>query len=112
MSLNVETANLWLRHVAGLWDANRSEEAKVAGIRVRWLVERLAVETVDHCVRACGARSLVKPSPVERIYRDLSIYVRHDNSDQILATIGRQVLGRDYDGSFFRSPVTSHGSTY
>lgn len=112
MSLNVETANLWLRHVADLWDANRTEEAKVAGIRVRWLVERLAMETLDHCVRACGARSLVKPSPVERIYRDLSIYVRHDNSDQILATIGRQVLGRDYDGSFFRSPATSHGSTY
>ena len=103
MSLNVETAHLWLRYVAELWDASRTDEAKVAGIRARYLVEKLALETLDHCIRACGARSLVKPSPVERIYRDLSIYVRHDNSDQILATIGRQVLGRDYDGSFFRS---------
>jgi alkylation response protein AidB-like acyl-CoA dehydrogenase len=103
MSLNIETAHLWLRQVAELWDTSRTDEAKVAGIRARYLVERLAMETLDHCIRACGARSLVKPSPVERIYRDLSIYVRHDNSDQILATIGRQVLGRDYDGSFFRS---------
>jgi alkylation response protein AidB-like acyl-CoA dehydrogenase len=111
MSLNLETADLWLRHVADLWDANRAEEAKMAGIRARCFVEKLAMEILDNCVRACGARSLVKPSPVERIYRDLSIYVRHDNSDQILATIGLQVLGRGYDGSFFRSPVTSRGST-
>jgi alkylation response protein AidB-like acyl-CoA dehydrogenase len=103
MSLNVETAHLWLRHVAELWDSNQIEEAKLAGIRARCLIERLATEILDHCIRACGARSLVKPSPVERIYRDLSIYVRHDNCDQILATIGDQVLGRDYDGSFFKA---------
>jgi alkylation response protein AidB-like acyl-CoA dehydrogenase len=102
MSLDVETAHLWLKNVADLWDAGRTDEAKVAGIRARYLVEYLAMEVLDHCIRSCGARSLVKPSPVERIYRDLSIYVRHDNSDQILATIGSQVLGRDYDGSFFR----------
>jgi len=102
MSLNVETANLWLKHVAALWDADRIEEAKIAGVRARYLVENLAMEILDNCVRACGARSLVKPSPVERIYRDLAIYVRHDNADQVLAAIGNQVLGREYDGSFFR----------
>jgi alkylation response protein AidB-like acyl-CoA dehydrogenase len=111
MSLNVETAHVWLKHVAELWDTYRIEEAKVAGIRARYLVEKWAMEILDHCVRACGARSLVKPSPVERIYRDLSIYVRHDNCDQVLATIGSQVLGRDHDGSFFRSRTTSTGST-
>ena len=111
MSLNVETAHVWLKHVAELWDTNRIEEAKVAGIRARYLVEKLAMEILDHCVRACGARSLVKPSPVERIYRDLSIYVRHDNCDHVLATIGSQVLGRDHDGSFFSPRVTSTGNT-
>jgi alkylation response protein AidB-like acyl-CoA dehydrogenase len=111
MSLNVETAHVWLKHVAELWDTNRIEEAKVAGIRARYLVEKLAMEILDHCVRACGARSLVKPSPVERIYRDLSIYVRHDNGDHVLATIGSQVLGRDHDGSFFSPRATSAGNT-
>jgi alkylation response protein AidB-like acyl-CoA dehydrogenase len=111
MSLNIETAHLWLRHVAELWDAERIEEAKVAGVRARYVVEKWAMEILDHCVRACGARSLVKPSPVERIYRDLSIYVRHDNSDHVLATIGAQVLGRNHDGSFFRPKVTGTGST-
>jgi len=103
MSLNLETSDLWLRHVAGLWDSGRIDEAKAAAARVRYLVEKLATETLDHCIRACGARSLVKPSPVERIYRDLSIYVRHDNADQVLATVGKQLLGKNHEHSFFRA---------
>ena len=101
MSLNIETAHLWLKHVADLWDDNRIEEAKAAAPKVRYLVEKLATETLDHCVRACGARALVKPSPVERIYRDLSLYVRHDNADHVLATVGQQLLGNANDPSFF-----------
>lgn len=102
MSVAVETGQLWLRHVADLWDSGRRREARIAGSRARHLVEHLALETVDHSVRACGARSLVKPSPVERILRDLSFYVRHDNDDHILATIGRAALGESYDPSFYK----------
>ena len=69
---------------------------------MRHVVEHLATETVDHAVRACGARSLIRPSPLERVLRDLSFYVRHDNDDQVLATIGRAVLGQPFDVSFYR----------
>ena len=103
MSLNIETAHLWLRHVAALWDDDRTEEAKAAAPKVRYLIEKLATETLDHCVRGCGARALIKPSPVERIYRDLSLYVRHDNADQVLATVGHQLLGNAHDQSFFNA---------
>jgi alkylation response protein AidB-like acyl-CoA dehydrogenase len=102
MAMNVETAHLWLRHVAGLWERGAFAEAQVAGSRARHLVEHLALETVDHCVRACGARALNRPSPIERVLRDLAIYVRHDNDDQVLATIGKSVLGRSFDSSFFK----------
>jgi alkylation response protein AidB-like acyl-CoA dehydrogenase len=88
--------------VARLWDAERRAEAQIAGNRARHLAEHLALSTVDNCIRACGARSLVRPSPVERLLRDLSIYVRHDNDDQILATIGRGVLGLAHDVSFYK----------
>ena len=53
-------------------------------------------------MRACGARVLNRPSPIERILRDLAIYVRHDNDDQVLATIGKQILGKSFDSSFFK----------
>jgi alkylation response protein AidB-like acyl-CoA dehydrogenase len=66
------------------------------------VIEHIALETVDHCIRACGARSLVRPSPVERILRDLTFYVRHDNDDHILATIGRAMLGETHDPTFYK----------
>jgi alkylation response protein AidB-like acyl-CoA dehydrogenase len=102
MSIALETGHLWLRHVAGLWDAGRREEAQVAGSRVRHVVEHLAQETVENAIRSCGARALIRPSPIERILRDLSFYIRHDNDDQVLATIGRAVLGQPFDASFYR----------
>ncbi|RKT54587.1 acyl-CoA dehydrogenase family protein [Saccharothrix australiensis] len=102
MSINLETGDLWLRHVAELWDTGRREEARQAGARARHVVEHLAEDTVQQCVRACGARSLVRPSPVERVLRDLSLYLRHDNDDHVLATIGKALLGRAHDPLFFK----------
>lgn len=102
MAVNIETAHLWLAHVAQFWDSGRRLEAQRAGNRARHLVEHLALDTVDHCVRSCGARSLVRPSPVERILRDLTFYARHDNNDHVLATIGRAALGQTHDSSFFK----------
>lgn len=102
MSINVETAHLWLRHVARLWETGRYQEAQIAGSRARHVVEHLAEESVRHCIRACGARCLNRPSVLERIYRDLSFYVRHDNDDHILAMIGKSLLGLTHDPSFYK----------
>ena len=102
MSVNVETAHLWLRHVARLWETGRYLEAQLGGSRARHVVEELAESTVKDCIRACGARCLIRPSILERIYRDLSFYVRHDNDDHILAMIGKSILGLTHDPSFYK----------
>jgi alkylation response protein AidB-like acyl-CoA dehydrogenase len=102
MSVDVETAHLWLRHVARLWETGKYGEAQMAGSRARHVVEHLAEETVKRCIRACGARCLNRPSALERIYRDLSFYVRHDNDDHILAMIGKSLLGLTHDPSFYK----------
>lgn len=104
-AMNVETAYLWLQHVARMWDTGRHSEAQLAGSRARHIIEHLAEDTVKRCIRACGARSLNRPSPLERIYRDLSFYVRHDNDDHILATVGKSVLGQDHDPSFYKPRI-------
>ncbi len=101
MALNLETGNLWLRHVARLWESGQDEAAKLAGNKARYLIEQLAMDTVTHAVHACGARSMIKPSRLELIYRDLSFYIRHDNDDHLLSMIGKASLGQHYDGSFF-----------
>jgi len=102
MQVDLDTAQLWLAYVASLWDRGLTERAREAGVRARHVIEHLALSAVDNCIRACGARSLVRPSPVERIMRDLTFYVRHDNDDHILATIGRSAMGRQHDSSFFK----------
>ena len=102
MAINIDTGNLWLEQVASLWEAGEHDKARDMGTRARYLIEVMAEDTVKRCIRACGARSLNRPSPLERIYRDLSFYVRHDNADHILATVGRSVLGEGYDASFFK----------
>src|SRR5436190_2154383 len=102
MSVNVETAHLWLKHVAELWETGRYQEAQIGGSRARHVVEHLAEETVRHAIRACGARCLIRPSVLERVYRDLSFYVRHDNDDHILAMIGKSLLGLTHDPSFYK----------
>lgn len=102
MAVDIDTGDLWLARVAALWDSGQREQARAAGSRARHLIEHLALATVDNCIRACGARSLIRPSPVERILRDLTFYVRHDNDDHILATIGRSALGLAHDASFYK----------
>jgi alkylation response protein AidB-like acyl-CoA dehydrogenase len=99
MAINVETGHLWLQHVAAMWRTD-AENAQLAGSRARHVMEHLAEETVKLCIRTCGARSLNRPGALERIYRDLSFYVRHDNDDQNLAMIGKAILGQAYDSSF------------
>jgi alkylation response protein AidB-like acyl-CoA dehydrogenase len=102
MLVNLEAAHLWLHYVARLWDAGEREQAQLSGSHARHVIEHLTEETLHHCIRACGARSLVRPSPIERILRDLTFYLRHDNDDHILATIGRAALGETYDPSFHK----------
>jgi alkylation response protein AidB-like acyl-CoA dehydrogenase len=101
-AINVETGHLWLQHVARMWETGRQDEAQIAGSRARHTIEHLAEDTVKRCIRACGARSLNRPSALERIYRDLSFYVRHDNDDHILATIGKSLMGQRHDPSFYK----------
>ena len=102
MSVDLETARLWLGHVARLWDDGHVEEAQIAGSRARHVIEHLALATVEHTIRACGARCLNRPSPIERLHRDLVFYVRHDNDDHILATLGRSVFDDVHDPSFYK----------
>ncbi|MBL4705185.1 MAG: acyl-CoA/acyl-ACP dehydrogenase [Flavobacteriales bacterium] len=111
MAINLKTSELWLDHVAELWKNDNIEEAKSAGIMTWYLVEQLATETVNHALHACGARAMASRTQLERIYRDLSFYVRHDNDDHLLATVGKSVLGVTHDRSFFNASSQRNGKS-
>lgn len=102
VALSIETLELWLHRVAGALNQQDAQAIDACGRKFRYLAELSAEAGVKSCIKLCGARGLNKPSTLERIYRDLSIYVLHDNADHILATIGRNELGLDIDRSFFK----------
>ena len=92
IKINIETLELWLVQVAEKLSGKDFAGAKIDGSKVRYLAEQLAEDSVKRCIKICGARSLNKPSRLEKIFRDLSMYVLHDNADHVLATIGRGLL--------------------
>lgn len=112
MKMNLDTCHLWLKQTADLWEAGEKEAAKLSGNSARYQLEQLSMENVNHAIHVCGARSLIKPSALERVYRDLSFYVRHDNDDLLLASIGKSVLGIGHNQSFFTNSKskTDHGT--
>ncbi len=107
MSMNIDTCNLWLQKTSDHWGYGEVEKAKLASNISRYYIEQLATETVQHAIHICGARSMIRPSVLERILRDLSFYTRHDNHDNVLATIGRSILGETHDVSFFNGAKDS-----
>lgn len=107
MHMNIDTVDLWLQRVAECGHTvDKSPDARTSAqsdaSKIRYLSELLAEDCVKRCIKVCGARSLNKPSRLERAYRDLSMYVLHDNADHVLATIGRGILGLPTDEAFFR----------
>ncbi len=85
-----ETARLWTERAAQLSD----DEALPAQDRVAYVnLARIAVETacleaMQLVQRALGLGAFVKPNPVERILRDLSVYLRQPAPDAVLTEAG------------------------
>jgi alkylation response protein AidB-like acyl-CoA dehydrogenase len=109
MSMALETGRLWMQQTALLWESGQESQARIAGARTRYMLEQVTTEVLEHCLHICGARGLIRPSRLERIYRDLSFYMRHDSLDHVLATVGKAALGMEADASFFRPNPNPNG---
>lgn len=101
MYMNIATCNMWLEKTSMHWGRGELDEARLASNSTRYYIEQLVTESIQHAIHICGARSMIKPSILERIHRDVSFYTRHDNLDHVLATVGKSLLGETHDVSFF-----------
>jgi alkylation response protein AidB-like acyl-CoA dehydrogenase len=109
IEINVDTAMCWLDQTARLWESGRVDEARIASNKCHYIAVDLALDTVRRALKACGARSALRAYPLELIFRDLNTYVLHEKHDASLATIGRAVLGLEYDPSFHTQPTAPDG---
>lgn len=59
---------------------------------VRTVVEQVCMDVMQLAERSVGTRGLLPPQPLERIIRDLTLYIRQPVFDAALASVGQHVL--------------------
>ena len=101
----LETGNLWLGGAALRAEAAAAfpeELVAYAGL-MRRTIERIGMEVIEHAVRSSGARALLRPNPLERLVRDLTMYLRQPVPDLILERAGKFTLKSEehFDTLFF-----------
>lgn len=105
MAIAVESGNLWLKGAAqlvdnyapvfgGYSDDNQSQAAKLVAYSnmVRTAIEQICIDTIQLSQRSIGTLGLLPPEPMERIIRDLSLYLRQPAFDAALTDVGKYVL--------------------
>lgn len=94
-AIAVETGSLWLLGSARLWESGADPGAVVAYAQMtRTAIERACLDVLELVDRSVGARGLLPPSPVERVGRDLRLYLRQPAPDATLDAVGAAALER------------------
>jgi alkylation response protein AidB-like acyl-CoA dehydrogenase len=109
MAIAIENGNLWLRRSADIVAAyapvfggypdvpNEQANQLVAYANmVRTAIEQICIDVMQMCERSVGTRGLLPPNPMERIIRDLTLYLRQPAFDASLASVGQYVLSENH----------------
>jgi alkylation response protein AidB-like acyl-CoA dehydrogenase len=112
MAIALESGRLWLKGAAdqfaqhsSLFGGNPSEEQPEAerliiyANMVRTAIEQICLDTIQWSERSIGTRGLLPPYPMERIIRDLTLYLRQPAFDAVLADVGRYSLRQSLPAS-------------
>lgn len=111
MTIALESGKLWLRGAADLIAAydptfggslhqlefkselnpalNLSSDHLVNYVNMaRTVIEQVCMDIIQLCERSIGTRGLLPPHPMERIIRDLTLYLRQPGFDATLQSVG------------------------
>jgi len=105
MAIAIESGNLWLRGAADLIveyapmfagspmvDHAESQKLVAYTNMVRSAIEQSCMDVMQLCERSVGTRGLLPPTPIERIIRDLTLYLRQPAFDAAFANVGQYAL--------------------
>ncbi len=109
MAIAIESGNLWLRGAADMVAAyapvfggystvlNPQADQLVAYANmVRTAIEQICIDVMQMCERSVGTRGLLPPNQMERIIRDLTLYLRQPAFDAALCNVGQYVLAQSH----------------
>ena len=95
VSVALESGRLWLLGAARLLARGAPAADVVAYAQhARTAIERVCLDVLERADRAVGARGMLPPCAVERVGRDLRLYLRQPNPDGALAAAGAAFLSR------------------
>ncbi len=107
MAIALEQGNLWLRGSAAQIEAyadvfgdmpvqNRSDWSRLVSYcnMVRTAIEQICIDMMQLAERCIGTQGLLPPHPMERIIRDLTLYLRQPAFDASLTDVGSYVLSQ------------------
>jgi alkylation response protein AidB-like acyl-CoA dehydrogenase len=119
MALGIESGQLWLQGAASQLEqyhpifagdpatAHPQAVALVAYTNmVRTAIEQIGMEAIQLCARSVGTRGLLPPHSIERIIRDLTLYLRQPAFDASIASVGQYVLKTD-----IKDTLWTHGQS-
>ncbi len=89
-----ETGSLWLNRAGEAMDNRHKnpEQALHYANMFRTIVREICEEVLKICEMAVGLQGMMKPHPLERIHRDLSVYLKQPGPDRTFNAIGAHVL--------------------
>lgn len=94
--ITAETARLWTGRAADIAESGTAPAAEqVAYVNLaRIAVETASLDAIRHVQRSLGLAAFLRPSPVERIGRDLATYLRQPAPDAVLTEGAAYMLAR------------------
>lgn len=108
MAIALEGGHQWLRGVSDIMakhhpifggspDTDSPEATRIVTYAnmVRTAIEQISMDVIQHAERSIGTRGLMSPHPMERVIRDLSIYLRQPAYDGVLRSVGHYALNSD-----------------
>jgi len=107
MAIAIETGNLWLRGAGELLaaydpqfggeplgDHPHPERLLAYANMTRTAVEQICMDVMQLCQRSVGTRGLLPPHALERVLRDLTLYLRQPVYDAAIAGVGAYALSQ------------------
>lgn len=107
MAIAIESGNLWLRGAAELVDEyapifcgypnvsnDQADKIVAYANMVRTAIEQICIDVMQLSERSVGTRGLLPPNPIERIVRDLTLYLRQPAFDAALGNVGQYALSQ------------------
>lgn len=105
MAIAIESGKHWLQGAGRIVDAyapifggypegcqERASQLVAYANMVRTAIEQICMDTIQLSERSIGTLGLLPPEPMERIIRDLSLYLRQPVFDAAITNVGQYVL--------------------